>query len=135
LRREISAVIGLVGGLIDLFVGSSILQQNSMMVNGPMMISASSTLAGYFLLGLGVIVFLTGLYVLVSRMMKYRSTIASLMIVYGVIMLVLGVGMIGQFFNLMMQGSSVSGIAMILVGLAMLYSGSGMTKIQKGRMM
>jgi hypothetical protein len=58
-----------------------------------------------------------------------------LMVVYGVIMLVLGVGMIGQFFNLMMQGSSVSGIAMILVGLAMLYSGSGMTKMLKGKMM
>jgi hypothetical protein len=135
LRREISAVIGFVGGLIDLFVGSSILQQNSMMVNGPMMISASSTLTGYFLLGLGAIVFLTGLYVLVSRMMKHRSTIALLMVVYGVIMLVLGVGMIGRFFNLMMQGSSVSGIAMIIVGLAMLYSGSGMTKIPKGKMM
>jgi hypothetical protein len=114
----------LVGGLIDLFVGSSILQQNSMMANGLMMISASSTLAGYFLLGLGVIVLLTGLYVLVSRMMKHPSTIALLMIVYGVIMLVLAVGMIGQFFNVMMQESSVSGIAMILVGLAMLYSGS-----------
>jgi hypothetical protein len=135
LRREISGVIGLVGGLIDLFVGSSILQQNSMMGNGLMMISASSTLAGYFLLGLGVIVFLTGLYVLVSRMMKHRSMIALLMVVYGVIMLVPGVGMIRQFFNLMMQGSSVSGIAMILVGLAMLYSGSGMTKMPKGKMM
>jgi uncharacterized membrane protein HdeD (DUF308 family) len=125
----------LVGGLIDLFVGSSILQQNPMMANGRMMISASSSLAAYFLLGLGVIVLLTGLYVLVSPMMKHPSTIAMLMIVYGVIMLVLGVGMIGQFFNLMMQGSSVSGIAMIIVGLAMLYSGSGMTKTRKGKMM
>jgi Kef-type K+ transport system membrane component KefB len=87
------------------------------------------------LLGLGVIVFSTGLYVLVSRMMKQRSTIALLMIVYGVIMLVLGVGMIGQFFNLMMQGSSVSGIAMTIVGLAILYSGSGMTKMPNGKMM
>jgi uncharacterized membrane protein HdeD (DUF308 family) len=125
----------LVGGLIDLFVGSSILQQNSMMTNGLMMISAYSTLAGYLLLGLGVIVLLTGLYVVVSRMMKHRSTIALLMIVYGVIVLVLGVGMIAQFFNLMMQGSSASGIAMIIVGLAMLYSGSGMTKTPKGKMM
>jgi uncharacterized membrane protein HdeD (DUF308 family) len=125
----------LVGGLIDLFVGSSILQQNSTMANGLMMMSASNTLAGYLLLGLGVIVFLTGLYVLVSRMMKHHSTIALLMIVYGVIMLILGVGMIGQFFNPMMQGSYVSGIAMILVGLAMLYRGSGMTKMPKGKMM
>ena len=134
MRREISGVIGLIGGLIDLLVGLSILQQGPMMDNGLMMISASSTVAGYSLLGLGVIVLLTGLYVLVSRMMKHRSTIALLMLVYGVIMLVLGVGMIGQFFNLMMQGSSVSGIAMIIVGLAMLYSGSGMTRMPKGNM-
>jgi hypothetical protein len=48
LRREISGVIGLVGGLIDLFVGSSILRilLNSMMANGLMMMSASNTLAG-----------------------------------------------------------------------------------------
>jgi len=105
-----------------------------MMANRLMMISGSNTLAGYLLLGLGVIVLLTGLYVLVSRMMKHRSTIALLMFVYGAIMLVLGVGMIARFFNLMMQGSSVSGIAMIIVGLAMLYSGSGMTRMQKGRM-
>jgi hypothetical protein len=50
-------------------------------------------------------------------------------------MLVLGVGMIGQFLNLMMQGSSLSGIAMIIVGLVMLYSGSGMTRMPKGKMM
>jgi len=78
---------------------------------------------------------LTGVYVLVSRMMEHRSTIGLLMIIYGVIMLVLGVGMIGQLFNLMMQGSSVSGMAMILVGLVMLYSGWGMARIRKRKMM
>jgi uncharacterized membrane protein len=99
------------------------------------MMATPGTLAGYLLLALGAIVFLTGVYVLLSRMMRHRSTIGLLMIVYGAIMLVLGVGMIGQFFNFMMQGSLVSGVVMILVGLAMLYSGLGMTKTSKGKMM
>ena len=78
---------------------------------------------------------MTGVYVLVTRMREHRSTIGLLMIVYGVIMLVLGAGMIGQLFNIMMQGSTVSGIVMILVGLAMLYSGSQMTSISREKMM
>jgi threonine/homoserine/homoserine lactone efflux protein len=83
---------------------------------GSPMMSASSALAGYSLLALGAIVFLTGMYMLVA-------------------MLVLGAGMIGQLFNIMMQGSTVSGIAMILVGLAMLYSGSQMTRTSREEMM
>jgi uncharacterized membrane protein HdeD (DUF308 family) len=102
---------------------------------GSPMMSASSALAGYSLLALGAIVFLTGMYMLVTRVMEHRSTIGLLMIVYGVAMLVLGAGMIGQLFNIMMQGSTVSGIAMILVGLAMLYSGSQMTRTSREEMM
>jgi drug/metabolite transporter (DMT)-like permease len=134
LRREISGVIGLIGGLIDAFVGLLILQRNPNGMGSPMM-SASSALAGYSLLALGAIVFLTGVYVLVTRVMEHRSTVRLLMIVYGVTMLVLGAGMIGQLFNIMMQGSTVSGIAMILVGLAMLYSGSQMTRTSREEMM
>lgn len=127
MKPEISGVIALIGGLIDVFVGLLIPEWNPMGMSGPMM-SASASLAGYSLLALGAVVLLTGAYVLVSRMMKHRSMIGLLMIIYGVIMIVLGVGMIGRLFNFMMQGSSVSGVAMIVVGLIMLYSGSGMTK-------
>ena len=102
---------------------------------GSPMMSASRALAGYSLLALGAIVFLTGVYVLATRMMKHRSTIGLLMIVYGAVMLVLGAGMIGQLFNIMMQGSTVSGVTMILVGLAMLYSGSQMTSTSREKMM
>jgi hypothetical protein len=102
---------------------------------GSPMMSASSAFAGYSLLALGAIVFLTGVYVLVARMMEHRSMIGLLMTVYGVVMLVLGAGMIRQLFNIMMQGSTVSGITMILVGLAMLYSGSQMTRTPGEKMM
>ena len=43
-------------------------------------------------------------------------------------MFVLGLGMIGQVFS-MMQGAEASGIVMIIVGIAMLYSGYGMTRM------
>jgi hypothetical protein len=133
LRREISGGIGLVGGLIDIFVGLLILQPNQTGMSNPMM-STSNGLAGYSLLALGVIVFLTGVYVLVTKMMKHRSTTGLLMIAYGLIMLVLGAGMIGQLFSIMMQGSTVSGIVMILVGLVMLYSGSQMVTTSREKM-
>ncbi len=123
----------MIGGLIDLVVGMLILQQNSMRMSSQMMTVDSGTLAGYFLLALGVIVLASGVYVLVSKTMSHM-TAGFLMILYGVVMLILGVGMIGQLFNFMMQGSAVSGIAMIFVGLAMLYSGFDMTK-STGKMM
>jgi uncharacterized membrane protein HdeD (DUF308 family) len=134
LRREVSAATGLVGGLIDLFVGSSILQQNSMMMSS-MIVNWPAQLVGYFLLVLGVIVLLTGVYLLVSKMMRKRSMIGWLMIIYGLIMLALGTGMIEQVFGSMMQWSSTSGIVMILVGLAMLYSGYDMTMGSKEKTM
>ena len=134
MRRGISGVIGLIGGLIDLFVGMWILQPNPMGMGSPV-ISGPNTLAGYSLIALGAIVLLTGVYVSLARMIEHRSTIGLLMIVYGIVMLVLGAGMLGQLFNIMMQGSAVSGIAMILVGLVMLYSGSQMTITSREKMM
>ena len=83
--------------------------------------------AGYFLLALGIVVLLTGVYMLTVRMMQSRSSFGWLMILYGVIMLILGVGMIGQMFSVM-QSSTLSGSVMIIVGVAMLYSGANMTR-------
>ena len=117
----------MIGGLVDLVAGMLILQQNSMQTNSQMMTVDSGMFASYFLFALGVIVLLTGIFVLVSKTMRHTTT-GFLMILYGVLMLILGVGMIGQLFNFMMQGSLVSGIAMIFVGLVMLYSGFDMTK-------
>ena len=95
----------------------------------PPMIRIQSVWPSYFLIGLGVVVFMTGVYLLVSKMMRHVSAIGCLMIVYGVIMLVLGVGMIGQLFA-MMHGFLLSGSVMIIVGLVMLYSGYGMARMK-----
>jgi len=122
----------LVGGLIDVIVGLLILPRSSMAMGSTM--NSSAILAAYFLLALGVIVFVTGVFVFIFGM-KHQSVTGLLMILYGVLMLILGVGMIEQVFSFMMQGSIYSGIVMIFVGLVMLYSGFNMAKTGKTRMM
>ena len=124
LQEKFSALIGIVGGIVDLFAGFAILQGTT----EPMMMRPVSDLwVGYFLLALGIVVFLTGLWIFRVRTMQH-PTIGWLMVLYGVIMLILGVGMIGQIFT-MMQGSTVSGSIMIILGIAMLYSGFGMVRV------
>jgi hypothetical protein len=127
LQEKFSAVLGIVGGVIDLVAGFALLQSARMMTNEMMAIPASATLGAYFLLGLGILVLLTGVYMFVSPMLRNRTTIGGLMLVYGAIMIAVGVGMIEQLFS-MMQGSAISGTVMIVSGLAMLYSGYGMVR-------
>jgi len=126
MKQTYSAVIGITGGIVDLVAGLALLQPAGM-AEEPMMVPSPATWGGYFLLGLGVIVLLTGLYLLTSRMMKNRSIFGALMLLYGVIMLILGVAMLGQVFS-MMRGSMLSGAVMLLMGAAMLYSGYGMIR-------
>ncbi len=127
--QRLSALLGIVGGIIDFVAGLALLQptgMNSMGMRTSMSLLPSAV-AGYFLLVLGAIVFLTGLIMLSMLKMRHRSAFGVLMLMYGVIMLILGFVMLGQVF-FMMQGSTLSGSAMIIVGLAMLYSGSTMVR-------
>jgi hypothetical protein len=124
--HKVSGIIGVVGGLVDIIVGAVFLQQPMEMQ--PMTSFGPTSWIGYFLLTLGVIVLLSGLYVLTARMMRGRGAFGSLMILYGIVMLALGGGMLGQILP-MMQGSAISGTVMILIGLAMLYSGHDMTRM------
>jgi len=128
-NSPVSALLAIVGGLVDFFVGLMVLRAASMMGGSDvqMMNPASAQLLGYFPLALGAIVSLTGFHMLNSRMMVRGRLFGGLMIIYGIIMLILGVGMIGQIFNVMMQASLISGFSMILIGSAMVYSGFIMT--------
>jgi len=92
-----------------------------------MMFSPAVALA-YFLLVFGLAVLLTGIYLLVLRSMINARYSGPLMILYGAVMLVLGVGMIGRVFS-MMQGSFLSGAIMLVLGVAMVYSGFTMGKM------
>ena len=123
------------GGIIDLTAGWALMQSVLSMMptvsrqaEMTLFVGNQALWLAYFLMGLGVVVFATGVYILVSRMMRRGTVTGWLMILYGVIMLVLGVGMIGQLFA-MMQGSLLSGSIMIIVGVVMLYSGHGMARM------
>jgi hypothetical protein len=123
MRRILSSIIGLVGGVVDLWAGSTILLNSSMRMG---QMAGSGQLLGYFLSVLGVIVLLSGLLMIFPNFMS--RIMGLLMIIYGSVMMVLGVGMIGGLFNVMMQWSALSGVVMIALGLAMLYSGWGMPR-------
>jgi hypothetical protein len=127
MKQTYSAAIGIIGGLVDLLVGLLLLRPVEMiMASEPTMLASPAAASGYFLSILGIIVLLTGLYLLTSHMMNH-SISGALMLLYGLIMLILGAAMLGQLFS-MMQGSMISGIVMLVIGAAMLYSGYGMIK-------
>jgi len=122
LKQVYSAIIGIVGGVVDLIAGVALLRPTMMSNNG------MSVAPGYFLLVLGAIVLVTGLYLLTSHTMRKDLLIGRLMLVYGVMMLILGTGMLVRVFP-MMQGSSLSGAVMLATGAAMLYSGFEMVRM------
>ena len=127
LKQTYSAAIGVIGGVVDLVAGLALLQPTEMTAARPMTSSLTPGWVGYFLLALGVIVLLTGLYLFKAHMMRNGTIIGALMLLYGVVMLGLGIGMLVQLFS-MMQGSTLSGAVMLLMGIAMLYSGYSMIK-------
>lgn len=122
-----SAVIGIVGGVIDLVAGVVLIQPTMMMRGSSTMVPMMGLWVGYFLVALGLVVLLTGVYLVFARMMMNRSFVGLLMLTYGVIMLVLGTAMLRNLVP-MMQGSTLSGVAMLGSGILMLYSGYGMSK-------
>jgi len=67
----------------------------------------------------------TGALMFVPLMNRFTGL---LMIIYDLIMLVLGGGMLTGTLNEMMQWSSLSGIVMLVLGVVMLYSGSSMSR-------
>jgi len=80
------------------------------------------------LLLLGGAVLGTTVQMIGMRKTPRRRSEGFLMIVYGVLMLVAGLAMIGRLLP-MMQAADVSGGAMIAVGLGMLYVGATMRRI------
>lgn len=126
MKKEYSALIGIVGGVVDLIAGISLLQSTTMMGSEYAIMNPNAIWAGYFLVGLGVVVLVTGVYISVTRMMN-SPLIGALMLVYGIVMYGLGIGMLVRLFSLM-QYSAISGVVMLLVGTAMLFSGYDMRR-------
>lgn len=126
--RNYSVVLGILGGCVDLGVGLLIL------ATGPMA-SASTGMGvtwGYvgalLLLLLGGVVLGSTIQMIWMRRTPRRRSEGLLMIMYGVLMLVAGLAMLGGALPTM-QAPDVSGGAMIAVGLGMLYVGATMRRI------
>ena len=124
----VSIVLGLVGGALDLGVGLLILATVPMASSGTGMGVTWGYVGAILLLLLGGAVLGTTVQMIGMRKTPRRRSEGFLMIVYGVLMLVAGLAMIGRLLP-MMQAADVSGGAMIAVGLGMLYVGATMRRI------
>ena len=124
----VSIVLGLVGGALDLGVGLLILATVPMASSGTGMGATWGYVGAILLLLLGGAVLGTTVQMIGMRKTPRRRSQGFLMIVYGVLMLVAGLAMIGRLLP-MMQAPDVSGGAMIAVGLGMLYVGATMRRI------
>lgn len=114
--------------MVNAAVGLVLLQQIQSPPPG-MLIPPGPPWAGWFSIVLGIVVLLTGIYMLSAPMTLFKTTkLGFVMTLYSVVMLVLGVSMLRQLI-FVMQGSEVSGIVMMIFAGAMLYSGYGMAKL------
>ena len=119
--------IGLVGGAWDLGVGLSIILTASMSAPGESMARAATYAGGILLIFLGGTVLATAIYSASGSMVANQKFLGLLMPTYGATMLFVSAAMFARWFP-MMTGSEVSGAAMVVLGLAMLYSGATMRK-------
>jgi len=126
--RTVSIVLGIVGGALDLGVGLLILATVPMASSDTGMGVTWGYVGAILLLLLGGAVLGTTVQMIGMRKTPRRRSQGFLMIVYGVLMLVAGLAMIGRLLP-MMQAPDVSGGAMIAVGLGMLYVGATMRRI------
>jgi len=124
----VSIVLGIVGGALDLGVGLLILATVPMASPDTGMGVTWGYVGAILLLLLGGAVLGTTVQMIGMRTTPRRRSESFLMIVYGVLMLVAGLAMIGRLLP-MMQAPDVSGGAMIAVGLGMLYVGATMRRI------
>jgi len=124
----VSIVLGIVGGALDLGVGLLILATVPMASSGTGMGVTWGYVGAILLLLLGGAVLGTTVQMIGMRKTPRRRSEGFLMIVYGVLMLVAGLAMIGRLLP-MMQAPDASGGAMIAVGLGMLYVGATMRRI------
>ena len=126
--RTVSIVLGIVGGALDLGAGLLILATVPMASSGTGMGVTWGYVGAILLLLLGGAVLGTTVQMIGMRKTPRRRSEGFLKIVYGVLMLVAGLAMIGRVLP-MMQAPDVSGGAMIAVGLGMLYVGATMRRI------
>lgn len=125
-NSAVGFILGLVGGALDFFSATSILigsmPGGSVMVP-PMGVPNIAWVDGLYLLGGAVLV---TTFLSAGSFVRSTSLSRSLMVAYGVIMLVVGWAMSTGTFSIMM--TPVYGYAMVVVGLLMIANGSLMSR-------
>jgi hypothetical protein len=136
LKANYAGTLGVLGGIIDVVVGFLLLQGGMMAtqmepttMSGAMGFSSVTNLtAGTLLVALGVVVFVTGVYSFGQLSIPRMRTIGGLMLVYGILMLLIGLSMFYGFGRMIMQAGFISGSLMLIVGVLMITSGSSMLR-------
>lgn len=123
--------LGLAGALLDFYSGYQILTASAMMTNEMGMTVTQYTPSGLAwgvgLSALGVMLLVTAIATVTSLGMRHMKSIGALMILYGVIMLVIGVSMYSEVAP-MMGGAALSGPGMLVVGALMVVNGAVMRR-------
>src|SRR2546428_2964832 len=125
--RTVSIVLGIAGGALDLGVGLLILASSPMASTETGMGVTWGYVGATLLLLLGGVVLGSTVQMVGMRKTPRRRSEGFLMIVYGVLMLVAGLAMLGRLLP-MMQASDPAGGAVIAVALGMVYVGGTMRR-------
>jgi hypothetical protein len=124
--RQSGFALGVVGAVLDFYVGYLILQGSSTNDMGMVVIQSGSALAwGVGLFILGGLLILTALASVTSLGTGRGKSFGALMVVYGVVMLAIG-GFMYSGFAPMMGGALLSSLGMILLGALMVLNGAVM---------
>jgi hypothetical protein len=120
-------IIGIVGGVIDLASGTSLLLNGTQ--TGPMgetTLTPQNEAVALGLYVLGIIVIASAAMLIVAAGRRHSNFLSGLMVVYGIVMLLIGGAMAGGLISMM--NTSLYGYAMLVIGLLMILSGSLMSR-------
>jgi hypothetical protein len=121
--------LALAGSALDFYSGYQILAQSSTGEMGmlAMQYTGSALAWGVGIILLGVALVITAPAVASSFGMRRMRTFGTLMVGYGIIMLFIGISMYGGITP-MMQGITISGLGMLVVGPLMVFNGAVMSR-------
>jgi hypothetical protein len=130
LSSRVGFVAGIAGGMLDFTSGASLMQNNMhQTIMDGFNIAPQNYEAGYGLYALGAIVIATAVASAIPFGRRRHRILSRLMVIYGALMLLIGVAMAGGGLT-MMVATPFFGLAMIVVGAIMIANGSMMVRTE-----
>jgi hypothetical protein len=117
--------LAVAGSILDFYSGYQILAQSATNEMGTvvMQYTSSGLVWGVGIIILGAVLVITAPAVVSSFGMRRMRTIGTLMVAYGIIMLFVGISMY-RGITPMMQGITLSGLGMLVIGPLMVFNGA-----------